>query len=67
VRELLPETEVHLYPLAETLLNEGRARTSVLPDGPRLLVTDTASVLEVVRRELAANPDFLLRRGHPLT
>lgn len=65
VRELTTETEVHLHPLADALLREGRARTSLLPDGPRLLVTDTASVLEVSRRELASNPDFLLRRGHP--
>jgi hypothetical protein len=26
-------------------------------------VTDTASALEVIERELAANADFLLRRG----
>lgn len=64
VRELLPETEVLLHPLAEALLRDGRAHAATVPDRPTLFVTDTASALEVIERELAANPDFLLRRGH---
>lgn len=64
VRQLDQDVELHLDPLERVLLADGRARAETLPDGPRILVTDAAAVLEVVRRELASNPAFLLRRGH---
>jgi aminoglycoside 3-N-acetyltransferase len=64
VRRLERGTEVWLHPLGADLLRDGGARTTTLPDGPELFLTDTGSVLETIRRELDANPDYLLRRGH---
>jgi len=64
VRELKRETEIWLAPLGEALLRDGNARSHKLPRGPSLFLTDTASALATVERELQSNPDFLLRRGH---
>jgi aminoglycoside 3-N-acetyltransferase len=65
VRPLDGDIEVHLDPLAEALLAEGKAASATLALGPALLVTDAWSIEETIRRKLEENPSFLLRRGHP--
>ena len=64
VRRLERGTEVWLHPLASELLRGGDARAHTLPDGPALLLTSAAAVLDTVERRLAANPLYLVRAGH---
>lgn len=66
VRRPHQDVDNHLAPLCSALLADGAAQAADLADGPSLLVTDTQSVERVVHRELSANPDFLLARGHGL-
>lgn len=65
VRDLEGDVEVYLDALADVLVRDGTAEIRSLPDGPELLLTSASAVETAVRREIAANPDFLLRRGHP--
>lgn len=64
VRSLDGDVVPHFKPLAAELVRRGLARVQSLPRGPRLFVTDASAVEEVARECVAAQPDFLLRRGH---
>ncbi len=64
VRRLDGSVELLLYPLQEALLAAGRARSMIVPSGPRVLVTDADSIESVAVAEMRTNPSFLLRRGH---
>jgi len=65
VRDLASDVEVYFVPLVEALLREGGAKAGQIEGGPALVLTSACAVERCVRREIAANPDFLLRRGHP--
>ena len=65
VRPLDGSVETFFGPLEQALLACGGARRGGVPGGPSLLVADARAVLEEARRGVAANPDFLLARGHP--
>jgi aminoglycoside 3-N-acetyltransferase len=64
VRRLDEDVVNELAPLREALIADGSAVTAAIDDGPKLLLTNARGVVRVARRELAANPDFLLSRGH---
>lgn len=64
VRDLEADVETHLAPLVDSLKRVGGAASTRLHRGPRLTMTSAGAVEDVVRDELAANRDFLLRRGH---
>jgi len=65
VRDLESDVVNSFTPLAESLLARGDARVTRLPRGPELYVTRARAVAAEIERQLATNPDFLLRRGHP--
>ena len=65
VRDLESDVEVYFPPLVAALRREGTLSEEAMQRGPRLSLTSAAAVERCVRRELAGNPDFLLRRGHP--
>lgn len=64
VRPLDGTVETFFDPLLEALLATGAARRGAIPGGPALLVAESRAILEEARRGVAANPDFLLARGH---
>jgi aminoglycoside 3-N-acetyltransferase len=64
VRNLDEDVETWFDPLAERLAANGHARAEKLPRGPGLLVVEAAAVAAEATAGIAANPDFLLRRGH---
>ncbi len=65
VRELDADVWPFFTPLAEELRTRGLAASEPLARGPRLFLTDTSAVELIALERLEANPDFLLRRGHP--
>ena len=65
VRDLDSDTVSNFNPLGDALTAAGRARTATIPRGPKLIVTDAQSVVEVGLEKVAEHPDYLLRRGHP--
>lgn len=66
VRHLDQDADPHFGPLEAALAAEGALRRTTIPGGPTLLAVDTRAIAAVVRREVAANPDFLIPRGHPV-
>lgn len=64
VRELTPETECCFGPLWSALLAAGAGREASLPRGPKILAVPASAIEPEAARQLAANPDFLIRRGH---
>jgi aminoglycoside 3-N-acetyltransferase len=65
VRDLDSDTESNFNPLGDVLAERGLARSATIPKGPKLIVTDAESVVEVGMEKLADHPEYLLRRGHP--
>jgi aminoglycoside 3-N-acetyltransferase len=65
VRDLDSDTVSNFNPLGDALIEAGRARTTTIPRGPKLIVTDAHSVVDVGLEKLAEHPEYLLRRGHP--
>lgn len=65
VRPLDGSVETFFGPLEQALLASGGARRGAIPGGPALLVVDARAVLAEAARGVAANPDFLISRGHP--
>ena len=65
VRDLDSDTASNFNPLGDALIETRRARTGEIPRGPKLMVTDARSVVEVGMAKLAQHPEYLLRRGHP--
>jgi aminoglycoside 3-N-acetyltransferase len=65
VRALDQDVDTYLAPLGDDLLRAARARARALPGGPSLYLTDAASVVRQCREGVAANPDYLIDRGHP--
>ncbi len=65
VRDLDSDVVNTFTPLARDLLAAGDARRARLDRGPELFVTGARAVSAAVARGMAANPDYLLRRGHP--
>ncbi len=66
VRDLDSDVVNTFTPLAEDLLASGAARSLRLDRGPRLFVTGARAVSAEIERRIAVNPDYLLRRGHPV-
>jgi aminoglycoside 3-N-acetyltransferase len=64
VRNLDEDVQTWFDPLAERLAAHGHARADKLPRGPSLLVVEATAVAAEATAAIAANPDFLLRRGH---
>jgi aminoglycoside 3-N-acetyltransferase len=65
VRDLDSDTVSNFNPLGDALIAAGRARTTTIPRGPKLIVTDAESVVDMGMEKLAEHPEYLLRRGHP--
>ncbi len=64
VRRLDEDVVSEFGPLEARLREEGHLREDRIPRGPRLALVRARAVSEVAEREVAANPDFLLARGH---
>lgn len=65
VRDLEGDVIPYFDPLQADLIARDGARTTTLPDGPVLLLTDTAQLEDAVLAGLETNPLYLIRRGHP--
>jgi aminoglycoside 3-N-acetyltransferase len=65
VRELESDVEVFLAPLADDLLRAGEAVATAMDRGPSLFLTGARAIARQAELGVAANPDYLLRRGHP--
>lgn len=64
VRYLDQDVENDFEPLAAELLRRGDARELKMDRGPRIVVVGARAVHDVAVERIAANPDFLLARGH---
>ena len=64
VRRLDQVVDTHFGPLVAALGAAGALRRTTIPGGPTLFAVDTVAILDVIRREVAANADFLILRGH---
>ena len=64
VRRLDQVVDTHFGPLEAALGAAGALRRTTIPGGPALIAVDTAAIVDVIYREVAANPDFLILRGH---
>lgn len=65
VRDLEGDVEVYLAPLGDDMLRSGRARATAMEGGPSVYVATARAIAEQCEEGVAANPDYLLRRGHP--
>jgi hypothetical protein len=64
VRRLDEDVVTAFGPLEGRLRDGGHLREGRIERGPRLALVRARAVAEVAEREVAANPDFLLARGH---
>jgi aminoglycoside 3-N-acetyltransferase len=64
VRHLDQDVENDFEPLAAELLRRGEARELKMDRGPRIMVVGARAVHDVAVERMAAEPDFLLTRGH---
>src|SRR4051794_33954570 len=64
VRRLDEDVVTDFGPLEARLREAGHLREHRIERGPRLALVRARAVAEVAEREVARNPDFLLRRGH---
>lgn len=64
VRRLDEEVETYLTPLWDALRTRGDTREHALEGGPTVRSVRARAVDAEIRRRIAAEPDFLLRRGH---
>jgi aminoglycoside 3-N-acetyltransferase len=64
VRRLDEDVVAHLTPLWDSLAAAGLARTASIPRGPTLRAVRARAVAAHAAERVAAEPDFLLERGH---
>lgn len=64
VRRLEEDVVTYLTPLWDSLVAAGLARTASIPRGPTVRAVRARDVAAHAAERLAAEPDFLLQRGH---
>jgi aminoglycoside 3-N-acetyltransferase len=65
VRRLDQDVVTDTMPLWRALVDAGLTRSAAIPRGPQIDTVRARAVIEVGEAQIAANPDFLLERGHP--
>lgn len=65
VRDLDDDVETFLIPLVEDLRSAGTTREMTFERGPSICVVPARAVESAAERGLAADPSYLLTRGHP--